>query len=126
MSSGPSTEKIAISEMGQVALPRAEKNSHEEQHLEHVRTSSLNLEYNEDEEEPEIRARTYVALAAMFLLNLVQVVALQGPPAVVGSNYDQAPKTELIIICSSITLAQISIIKLLKHGSPTLFRSSKL
>jgi hypothetical protein len=84
MSSDPSTEKIVSSEIGQVPSPLAEKNSHEEQHLEHVETSSLNLEYNDDEEEPEIHARTYVALAAMFLLNLVQVVALQGPPAVVG------------------------------------------
>jgi hypothetical protein len=84
MSSDPSTEKIASSEIGQVPSPPVEKNSHEAQHLEHAKTSSLNLEYNDDEKEPEIHARTYVALAAMFLLNFVQVVALQGPPAVVS------------------------------------------
>jgi hypothetical protein len=83
MSSNDPAEKIASSEIGQVPSPLVEKNSDEEQHLEHVKTSSLNLVYNDDEEEPEIHARTYVALAAMFLLNLVQVVALQGPPAVV-------------------------------------------
>ena len=44
-----------------------------------------NLVYNDTEEEPELHARTYVALLAMFILNLVQVVALQGPPAVVRS-----------------------------------------
>jgi hypothetical protein len=74
MSSNDPAEKIASSEIGQVPSPLVEKNSDEEQHLE---------VYNDDEEEPEIHARTYVALAAMFLLNLVQVVALQGPPAVV-------------------------------------------
>ncbi len=83
MSSDPSTEKVVSSEIGQVPSPLAEKNSHEAQHLEHAQTSSRNLVYNDDEEEPEIHARTYVALAAMFLLNLVQVVALLGPPAVV-------------------------------------------
>ena len=43
-----------------------------------------NLVYDDVEEEPEIHMRTYVALASMFLLNLVQVFALQGPPAVVS------------------------------------------
>lgn len=84
MSSDPSTEKTVSSEIGQVPSPLVERSSHEAQHIEHAKTSSLNLEYNDDEEEPEIHARTYVALAAMFLLNFVQVVALQGPPAVVG------------------------------------------
>ena len=81
-------EKIVISERGQGRSPRDEKSSAEEQHLEHVTTSDANLEYNNDEEEPEIHARTYVALAAMFLLNLVQVVALQGSPAVVRFDHN--------------------------------------
>lgn len=41
-----------------------------------------NLVYEEDEE-PELHAQTYFALAAMFLLNLVQVFGLLGPPAAV-------------------------------------------
>jgi hypothetical protein len=84
MSSHATAEKIVNAEVGQAHSPLDEKSSDEEQHLEHAVTSSVNLEYNDDEEEPEIHARTYVALAAMFLLNLVQVVALQGPPAVVS------------------------------------------
>jgi hypothetical protein len=83
MSSEITGEKVINSEIRQVPSPLAEKKSDKAQHLEHVESSSLNLEYNDDEEEPKIRARTYVALAAMLLLNLVQVVALQGPPAVV-------------------------------------------
>jgi hypothetical protein len=33
--------------------------------------------------EPELHARTYIALAAMILLNFIQILALQGPPTVV-------------------------------------------
>lgn len=43
-----------------------------------------NLVYDDAEEEPEIHIRTWVAVAAMFLLNLVQILALLGPPVVVS------------------------------------------
>jgi len=49
-------------------------------------SQDANLVYDNDEEEPEIHARTYFALVAMFTLNLVQVLALQGPPAVVSEK----------------------------------------
>lgn len=49
----------------------------------HEEAVSGNLGYNDDELEPEIHARTYYALAAMVLLNMVLVLALQGPPAAV-------------------------------------------
>jgi hypothetical protein len=61
-----------------------EKTSTEEQHLKHVPDSAADLVYDNDDEEPELHMRTYVALLAMFFLNLVQVFALQGPPAVVS------------------------------------------
>lgn len=60
-----------------------EKTSAAAKHLEDFTDSHVDLVYDHDDEEPELHARTYVALAAMFLLNLVQVLALQGPPAVV-------------------------------------------
>lgn len=56
----------------------------EKNHLENVVTLEDNLVYNAVDEEPEIHMRTWIALGAMFLLNLVQVFALQGPPAVVS------------------------------------------
>lgn len=56
---------------------------HTVQHHEHAVDAHGNLVYENAEEEPELHARTYLALASMFLLNLVQVFALQGPPAVV-------------------------------------------
>ena len=60
----------------------------EDMKSESVPPVDANLVYDDDEEEPEIHARTYLALLAMFTLNLVQVLALQGPPAVVsGKNH---------------------------------------
>ncbi|KAF9886379.1 hypothetical protein FE257_011524 [Aspergillus nanangensis] len=48
---------------------------------EHVSTvDNTNLIY-EGDEEPEFHARTWFALAAMFLLNMVQVFGLLGPPS---------------------------------------------
>lgn len=46
--------------------------------------SEVNLVYNDIDEEPEIHFRTYVAVAAMLILNYVQIIALQGPPVVVS------------------------------------------
>ena len=68
-----------------------EKTFGDEKHVEHVVTSSDNvgsgnLVYDDNEEEPELHLRTYIALAAMLLLNLVQVLALMGPPSVVSDD----------------------------------------
>jgi hypothetical protein len=46
-----------------------------------------NLVYEEDEE-PELHAQTYFALAAMFFLNLVHVFGLLGPPTGVWQSLD--------------------------------------
>lgn len=61
----------------------SEKVSAEANHVEETTTEEGNLIYD-GEEEPEIHMRTWIALASMFVLNLVQVFALQGPPAVVS------------------------------------------
>lgn len=47
---------------------------------------SRNLVYTAEDEEPEIRLRTWVALICTNLLLYVQVFALQGPPAVVSDS----------------------------------------
>lgn len=70
----------------QAHSPLGEKSIEEAKHSEFVPTPTANLVYSQHEKEPEIHARTYLAVAAMFLLNMVQVLALQGPPAVVGSS----------------------------------------
>jgi hypothetical protein len=45
---------------------------------------SQNLVYDAVDKEPSIQLRTWVALAAMFMMNFVQTFALQGPPSVVS------------------------------------------
>lgn len=60
------------------------KHDAEEKYLERTHALDGNLVYADEEQEPELHARTYVAVASMFLLNLVQLVALQGPPALVS------------------------------------------
>ena len=59
-----------------------------------------NLTYEDDDQEPKIHFRTWTAVAAMFLLNFVQVIALQGPPVVVSSifrNNTRGVGTELTL-----------------------------
>jgi hypothetical protein len=59
---------------------------YELQEAEHLDLSAQNLTFDEQELEPELHARTWIALAAFFLLNFTQVVALQGPSAVVSTS----------------------------------------
>lgn len=71
-----------------------EKGIPAEERVEEVKQSETNITYNEVDEEPSIHVRTYIALAAMFMLNLVQLVALQGPPTFVCQVYIDASKEE--------------------------------
>ena len=63
---------------------REEKAAPEAVRIQDAEKSERNLVYDDAEQEPELHLRTYVAVAAMFLLNFVQVFALTGPPVVVG------------------------------------------
>lgn len=45
---------------------------------------SNDLIYENEDEEPELHARTYIALATMFLWNFIQAFALTGPPTVLS------------------------------------------
>jgi hypothetical protein len=104
------TLKSTALEISDVQPVQGDKSVHKssseaEKRLEHVPPSTSDLVYDHDDEEPELHARTYFALAAMFFLNLVQVLALQGPPAVVcndlATNYLQ--QTD----CSCVQLSYI-------------------
>lgn len=53
--------------------------------VENVGASQDDLTYSGDVE-PELHLQTWIAVAAMFMLNFVQVFALTGPPAVVSDN----------------------------------------
>ena len=63
-----------------------EEGQYELKEVENVPPISQPLTFDEEEIEPEFHARTWIALAAFFLLNFTQVVALQGPSAVVSSS----------------------------------------
>ncbi|KIX93008.1 uncharacterized protein Z520_11281 [Fonsecaea multimorphosa CBS 102226] len=49
---------------------------------EHVETTDGNLYYENDEEEPELHARTYLAVFSVIVFTIAGLLALQGPPAV--------------------------------------------
>ena len=66
-----------------------DKKDHDQYELgetQHVDLSTPGLSSDEEEVEPELHARTWITLAAFFLLNYTQVVALQGPAAVVSMS----------------------------------------
>lgn len=45
---------------------------------------TLPMVYDDDEAEPELHARTWMAIAAMCVLNFAQVLVLFGPTSVVS------------------------------------------
>ena len=47
--------------------------------------------YEEEDIEPEVHIRTWVAVAAMLFLNFVQVISLQGPPVVASQQQLAVP-----------------------------------
>ena len=63
-----------------------------EEQVEVLKASEVNLTYDEVDEEPSLHVRTYIALAAMFMLNLVKMVALQGPPTFVCPGHTYLPR----------------------------------
>ena len=66
-----------------------------------IESKGEQLAYNDADVEPELHMRTYIATAAMFTLNMVQVFALQGPPVVV-SIYTQAIKVRTLRINAAV------------------------
>ena len=62
----------------------------EKKYLENVTTNGtnddLNFHYEEVDEEPKLHMRTWIAIAAVCVMNLVQTIAVQGPPAVVRAQ----------------------------------------
>ncbi|KAJ9612106.1 hypothetical protein H2200_003703 [Cladophialophora chaetospira] len=106
--------------------PARETKQPEPNHLEHVASSNGNLHYDEVDEEPKLHARTWIALAAMLLLNMVQVVALVGPPAVlsyIGASLHQTAVQTWII--NALSLVQAVLGPIIASTSDT-FQNRKL
>ena len=66
-----------------------EKPDFDVEHREHGQDGSAPQLYTEDEE-PELHLKTWLALAAMCVLQYVSLLALVGPPTVVG-NFEHCP-----------------------------------
>lgn len=60
-----------------------EKDAAGSTYVEQTAPEVRDLTYENPDEEPELHLKTYFAVAALFLLNFVQVFALTGPPVVV-------------------------------------------
>ncbi|KAI1623427.1 major facilitator superfamily domain-containing protein [Exophiala viscosa] len=92
----------------------------DEQHMEKVDTNEGNLVYNDVDEEPELHARTYIALLSMFALNLVQVFALQSPPAVLSYIGKSLNNTEADTwVPNSLSLVQAVLGPVISGASDT-------
>lgn len=100
----------------------SEKTPLEAIHLEQIMTQDGNLVYDGDEE-PEVHMRTWIALAAMFLLNLVQVFALQGPPAVASKLMLVKDLSLITFSCPILEPASTTLKP--RRGCRTHFHSSK-
>lgn len=124
----------ATTDLGESPLPSTEKTTARKDEIEdtsdvqNVEVSGMDgdVVYLDEEEEPELHMRTYVALGAMFLLNYAMVIALQGPPAVVCSIHIQAISKADPISCSLPLSVGISMLLRVKHGYRTHFLFSKL
>jgi hypothetical protein len=55
-------------------------------HAEHIQEIQQNYTYDDEDEEPELHATTWIALGSMCLLILAVLFALQGPPTVVSGD----------------------------------------
>ena len=61
-------------------------NDAQEIHSEKGTQSEGDLVYDNAEEEPELHARTWLAVASVITVYFVGIIALQGPPAVVRNS----------------------------------------
>ena len=82
---GPVTTKLNRTAQDLDSFEAVEKIPPQEDHLESVDQQD-NLVYDNDETEPELHARTYVAIAAVVFTNFVSVFGLNAPPAVVSES----------------------------------------
>ena len=72
-------ETVARSHQEDVLSAKEKGVTSSNQELDVLKSEGKNLVYDDVDQEPELGARTYIALGAFFLLNYVQVYALQGP-----------------------------------------------
>lgn len=79
-------------------------------HLETLQLETIDkpedYEYTDVDKAPELHMRTYIALASMLMLNMAQLLALQGPPAMVTKTLS----SERFQLDSNIDLTSLTIL----------------
>ncbi|KIX02766.1 uncharacterized protein Z518_08708 [Rhinocladiella mackenziei CBS 650.93] len=108
-----------------------EAKAHDKYELKEVEEADLtvpvqNAGSDREEMEPELHARTWIALAALFLLNYTQVVALQGPSSVltyIGTDLHNTETQAWVVVV--LSLVQGVIGPIISTASDT-FQARKL
>ncbi|OQU97009.1 hypothetical protein CLAIMM_03014 [Cladophialophora immunda] len=88
-----------------------EQTDEKDVHTEHVQDIQQNYSYDDEDEEPELHATTWIALGSMCLLILAVLFALQGPPTVltwIGEDLHNSKATAWIPTPLSLLQAVIS------------------
>lgn len=92
LGSQPQSDAMAMKSEEPVISTEPQEKDETGVHLEHLEmkdshTDALgNLVYSNDEEEPELHFRTWIALASVGLVLCGQGIAFQGPPTVVSPS----------------------------------------
>ncbi|KIW13895.1 hypothetical protein PV08_06676 [Exophiala spinifera] len=95
-----------------------EKPCTSEQQIEILHSSQKNLNYDEADQEPVLHARTWIALGAMVMLNMVQLIALNGPPVFLGTIAAEFGQQDLQSwVPNSLSLVQAVLGPVISSGS---------
>ncbi|OAG44977.1 hypothetical protein AYO21_00939 [Fonsecaea monophora] len=109
-----------------IAADSKSHNGFELQEVEYSEQHQDNLTFDEEEAEPELHARTWIALAAMNVLVFTQVLALQGPPAVltyIGTDLHNTTTQTWVV--NALSLVQAVVGPILSTASDA-FQARKL
>ncbi|RFU27530.1 hypothetical protein B7463_g8817, partial [Scytalidium lignicola] len=106
-SAAPASEqKDTQPNAAQIASSEKDDSGTTEKQIERVDEEG-NLVYDDEEEEPELSLRTYLALFSMLLMNLVQLVSLIGPPVALSWMGEELHGAQAQIwVPNSISLVQ--------------------
>ncbi|OQV07087.1 hypothetical protein CLAIMM_11571 [Cladophialophora immunda] len=102
-----------------------EKSCPASQQVEILHSPETNLNYDEADQEPVLHARTWIALAAMVMLNMVQLIALNGPPVFLGTIAGEFGQQDLQSwVPNALSLVQAVLGPVISSGSD-LFQARK-
>ncbi|KIX07466.1 uncharacterized protein Z518_02119 [Rhinocladiella mackenziei CBS 650.93] len=110
------TETSAERLEGTHAIKKTQQNEFQVEEVE----KSVDLVYEDVDEEPELHMRTWIVLGSMFWLDLVQLIALQGPPAMldyIGNSFGDTQTQTWIP--NALALIQVVLRPIISAASDT-------